>query len=59
MQEKLINYCNLSVFSDPVIMFIFEKNSIKGFITQSGKKIQTSKLILTTGTFFEWFDTCW
>ena len=51
MQEKLLNYCNLSVFSDPVIEFIFERNSIKGFITQSGKKIQTSKLILTTGTF--------
>ena len=51
MQEKLLNYCNLSVFSDPVIEFIFEKNSIKGFITQSNKKIKTSKLILTTGTF--------
>ena len=51
MQEKLLNYCNLSVFSDTVIEFIFEKNSIKGFITHSGKKIQTSKLILTTGTF--------
>ena len=23
MQEKLINYCNLSIFSDPVIKFIF------------------------------------
>jgi len=23
MQEKLLNYCNLSVFSDPVIKFIF------------------------------------
>jgi len=51
MQEKLVNYCNLSVFSDPVIEFIFEKNIIKGFITHSGKKIKTSKLILTTGTF--------
>jgi len=51
MQEKLLNYCNLSIFSDPVIEFIFEKNSIKGFITQSNKKIKTSKLILTTGTF--------
>jgi len=51
MQEKLINYCNLSVFSDPVIEFIFDKNSITGFITKSGKKIKTSKLILTTGTF--------
>jgi len=51
MQTKLVNYCNLSVFSDPVIKFIFRKNCIKGFITQSGKKIKTSKLILTTGTF--------
>ena len=37
MKEKLLNYCNLSVFSDPVIEFIFLKNTIKGFITQSGK----------------------
>ena len=51
MQEKLLNYCNLSVFSDPVIEFLFEKNSIKGFISKSGKIIKTSKLILTTGTF--------
>ena len=51
MQEKLVNYCNLSIFSDSVIKFIFEKNSIKGFKTKSGKIIKTSKLILTTGTF--------
>ena len=51
MQEKLLNYCNLSVFSDPVIRFIFEKNAVNGFITKSGKKISCSKLILTTGTF--------
>ncbi len=51
MQEKLLNYCNLTVFSDSVIEFIFEKNSIKGFKTLNGKKIKTSKLILTTGTF--------
>ena len=51
MQEKLLNYCNLSVFSDPVVGFIFEKNSVNGFITKSGKKINCKKLILTTGTF--------
>ncbi len=51
MQQKLVNYCNLTIFSDPVIEFIFEKNSVKGFITQQGKKIISSKLILTTGTF--------
>jgi len=51
MQEKLLNYCNLSVYSDTVIEFIFEKYAITGFITKSGKKIKISKLILTTGTF--------
>ena len=51
MQEKLVNYCNLTIFSDPVIEFIFEKNAVKGVISKSGKKIQTNKLILTTGTF--------
>jgi tRNA uridine 5-carboxymethylaminomethyl modification enzyme len=51
MQEKLANYCNLSIFSDPVIKFIFLNNNISGFITQSGKEIKSSKIILTTGTF--------
>ncbi len=51
MQKKLLNYCNLRVFSDPVNQFIFDKNSIIGFITQSGKKVFCKKLILTTGTF--------
>ena len=51
MQEKLLNYCNLTVFSDPVVKFIFEKNKISGFETKKGKKVLCSKLILTTGTF--------
>ena len=51
MQEKLVNYCNLSIFSDPVISFNFNNNDIIGFITQSGKVIRSSKIILTTGTF--------
>ena len=51
MQEKILNYCNLSVFSDPVIKFFFDKNTINGFITRSGKNITCNKLILTTGTF--------
>jgi len=51
MQEKLLNYCNLSIFSDPVIKFIFNKNTIFGFETKTGKKILCDKLILTTGTF--------
>jgi len=51
MQKKLLNYCNLSVFSDPVVSFIFDKNTINGFETKSGKKVLCGKLILTTGTF--------
>ena len=51
MQEKLVNYCNLTIFSDPVIKFKFSKNEITGFYTQSGKEIKSSKIILTTGTF--------
>ena len=51
MQEKLVNYCNLSIFSDPVIKFNFVNNDIIGFITQSGREIKSSKIILTTGTF--------
>jgi len=51
MQEKLLNYCNLSIFSDPVIKFIFNKNALSGFETKEGKKVLCSKLILTTGTF--------
>ncbi len=51
MQKKLVNYCNLSIFSDSVIQFIFQKNAISGFKTKQGKKVSCQKLILTTGTF--------
>ncbi len=51
MQELLLSYCNLKVFSDPVIEFIFDKNKVIGFKTKSGRKINCKKMILTTGTF--------
>ena len=51
MQEKLVNYCNLSIFSDPVIKFIFSNNAINGFLTLKGKMVKCNKIILTTGTF--------
>jgi len=51
MQKTLLSYCNLRVFSDPVIEFIFDKNEVVGFHTKSGKKINCKKMILTTGTF--------
>ena len=51
MQKKLLSYCNLRVFSDPVVLFIFDENCIIGFKTESGKRVFCKKLILTTGTF--------
>ena len=51
MQKTLLSYCNLSVFSDPVIEFIFDKNRVIGFHTKSEKRISCKKMILTTGTF--------
>jgi len=51
MQKLLLSHCNLKVFSDPVVEFIFEKKMIVGFNTLSGKKIKCKKMILTTGTF--------
>ena len=51
MQEILVNYCNLCIFSDPVVRFIFNNNEINGFETLSGKEVRSSKIILTTGTF--------
>jgi len=51
MQKTLLSYCNLKIFSDPVIQFIFNKNQVIGFHTKLGKKINCKKMILTTGTF--------
>ena len=51
MQEKLVNYCNLTIISDSVIEFIFNKNTISGFTTKSGSNVYSKKIILTTGTF--------
>ena len=36
MQKKLVNYCNLSIFSDPN-QFIFKNNTIIGLLTNTGK----------------------
>ena len=51
MQEKLVNYCNLSIYSDSVKGFLFSKNIANGILTSSGKEIHSNKVILTTGTF--------
>ena len=59
MQEKLVNYCNLSIFSDPVIKFIFNNNEINGFLTLKGNKVSCNKLILNNRYIFKRFDTYW
>ena len=51
IQKSLLNLCNLTVFSDPLIKFIFKENVIIGFKTKSEKIVHCKKLILTTGTF--------
>ena len=51
MQKTLLNYPNLTVIADPVVKFLFEKDSVVGFICESGKQIFCKQLILTTGTF--------
>ena len=51
MQKTLLNYPNLIVVADPVVRFLFDKNTIVGFICESGKQIFCKQLILTTGTF--------
>ena len=51
MKEILVNYCNLSIISDPVTGFIFNKSAVNGFYTKSGSKVMANKIILTTGTF--------
>jgi len=51
MQLKLLNYCNLSIFSMSINQFIIENNEIKGLKASDGTEIKCSKVILTTGTF--------
>ena len=51
MQSKLLNYCNLSIFSISINQFIIENNEIKGLKAVDGTEIKCSKVILTTGTF--------
>ena len=51
MQSKLLNYCNLSIFSISINQFIIENNEIKGLKAVDGTEIKSTKVILTTGTF--------
>ena len=39
MQEKLVNYCNLTIFSDPVTEFNFEKHYKRIYNSERKKKL--------------------
>ena len=52
MQEEIIAYDNLTCLFDPVEDLLFDnQNNINGIVCESGKKISTQKVIITTGTF--------
>ncbi len=51
MQKILLNYPNLTVIADPVVKFLFDKDTVTGFVCESGKQVSCKQLILTTGTF--------
>ncbi len=51
MQKTLLHYQNLTVIADPVVKFLFNKDTVVGFICASKKQIFCKQLILTTGTF--------
>ena len=43
MKDSLISHCNLSIYYDPVIKFVFEKDEIIGVILNSGKELRAKK----------------
>ncbi|UIP92252.1 tRNA uridine-5-carboxymethylaminomethyl(34) synthesis enzyme MnmG [Wolbachia endosymbiont of Anopheles demeilloni] len=56
IQEIILNYNNLTVKEESVDDFLIESDSngesyIKAVITDSGERILTSRVVLTTGTF--------
>ena len=52
MQEEILQTKNLECLFDPVEDLIFDHdNQIAGVLCESGKKVSTKKVIITTGTF--------
>ena len=53
MQKELENTPNLSILEGTVEDLIVEKNSVKGVVLADGTKIESSMVILTTGTYLK------
>jgi len=52
MQEEISEYNNLTCLFDPAEDLLFDdQNNINGILCESGKKISTQKVVITTGTF--------
>ena len=59
MQKTLLSYCNLRVFSDPVIEFIFNKNKGDWVSYEVRKKNKLQKNDFNNRNFFKWFNSYW
>ena len=51
MQKHLLETPNLDILEDEVVDLIHEKNKVIGVITKSNKRIYSSAVILSTGTY--------
>ncbi len=51
MQELILNHHNLDLIIDSVEDIIFSESKVTGVVLKDGNTLQSSKIILTTGTF--------
>ncbi len=51
MKEIILNQVNLDVLEEYVKTLLIKDNVVKGVVTESGKEINASKVIVTTGTY--------
>ena len=50
-RELLLNTCNLSIYEDSAVSFLFENSKICGIRTLGGRIFKSQAVILTAGTF--------
>lgn len=51
MKKTILNQDNLDVLEEYVKSLLIKENSVEGVITESGREIKASKVIITTGTY--------
>lgn len=50
-REILVNHCNIDIYQDTVVKFLFENRKITGVCTTTGAKFDSKAVVLTAGTF--------